>query len=76
MRTLFTACMSTMLFFSGIAQSTHSIECETFLNEAISGIYIDMPNYRQVNSGTKLVVTYDEDCPEELRGAFEYAVKI
>ncbi|MDE6235365.1 MAG: T9SS type A sorting domain-containing protein [Muribaculaceae bacterium] len=35
-----------------------------------------MPEYRLVDGGSKFTTSYSEDCPEELRGAFEYAVKI
>lgn len=35
-----------------------------------------MPEYRLIEGGSKFTTSYSEDCPEELRGAFEYAVKI
>lgn len=58
------------------AQTTNTITNENYANEVFKGVNIVLPNYRQINSGSKLVVTYEGDWPEEMVGAFEYAAKL
>lgn len=35
-----------------------------------------LPDYRDINGGTKIIVNYEGNWPEEMRGAFEYSVKM
>lgn len=35
-----------------------------------------MPAYREIASGSKIIVSYEGDWPAEMQGAFEYAVKL
>lgn len=45
------------------------------VTEMQPGLYSDQSE-RWIESGSKFITSYSDDCPEELRGAFEYAVKI
>ncbi len=58
------------------AQSTQTIICETPANDAFANVCIEMPEYREIWSGTKIIVTYDESVPQEMVGAFDYAAKL
>lgn len=53
-----------------------TVEVETPANDVFQGVEINMPNLRQTSSGTKFLVTYSGNWPEEMKGAFEYAVKM
>lgn len=53
-----------------------TLTSDNYVTEVFKGVNIEMPNYREINSGAKFVVTYDDNCPAELQGAFEYAVKL
>lgn len=65
------------LLWSGMyGQESGEIQTDNYVTEIFQGIYVKMPDYREIRGGTKLVITYDEECPEELRGAFDYAAKI
>lgn len=48
----------------------------SFTNEDFSDIQIYLPDHREIKSGSKFITTYSDNCPEYLRGAFEYAVKL
>lgn len=61
---------------AGSTQEIDSISCDNYASEALKNVFVEMPDYREVNSGSKLVVTYEGDVPAELQGAFEHAVKI
>lgn len=58
------------------ATDTSDIECESYADNRFKGICIELPNYREIRGGTKIRTTYAKECPEELIGAFDYAVKI
>ena len=53
-----------------------TLTSDNYVTEVFKGVNIEMPDYREINSGAKFVVTYDDNCPAELQGAFEYAVKL
>lgn len=53
-----------------------SISCDNYASEALKNVFVEMPDYREVSSGSKFVVTYESGVPAELQGAFEHAVKI
>jgi len=61
---------------SSYAQESNIIECENFANKVLKDITIQMPDYREINGGTKFIVTYSGSWSEEMKGAFEYAVKM
>ena len=61
---------------SAHAQTENILTQENFVTETFKGVNIEMPGYREINSGSKIIVSYGEDCPAEMRGAFEYAVKL
>ncbi len=50
--------------------------CETMANDSFAGEVIDMPGVRPIWSGSKIIVSYDEDVPQEMVGAFDFATKI
>lgn len=58
------------------ARETNTVTCENYTNETIRGVFVEMPGYREIKSGSKFIVTYEGDWPAEMQGAFEYAVKI
>lgn len=62
------------IFISAQTKNTITVVCPS--EEGFKGLLMQMPDYREIVSGTKLVVTYEGDWSEEMRGAFEYAVKI
>lgn len=53
-----------------------TIVSENYGPDVFRGVEIQMPGYRSIASGTKIVVKYDNSVPAELRGAFDYAVRI
>lgn len=59
-------------------QQSRTIETDNYVTEAFSGVYIEMPDYREINSGTKLIVSYHAEStfPAEMMGAFDYAVRL
>lgn len=59
-----------------LGQNSNTITSDNYVSQAFKGIFVDMPDYREVNSGSKLVVKYEGEWPAEMQGAFEYAVKI
>lgn len=61
---------------AGWGQNSNTITCDNYVSQVFKGVFIDMPNYRETNSGSKLVVKYEGEWPAEMQGAFEYAVKI
>lgn len=67
--------LATTYFFAG-AENARTLTSDNYATEVFKGVFIEMPDYRTINSGTKLRVTYEDDCPMELIGAFEHAVKI
>ena len=53
-----------------------SREGSTPANDSYSGLCVDIPEFREINGGTVFKVTYDENCPLGLQGAFNYACRI
>lgn len=70
---LFLVMVNTMTL---LGQNSNTITSDNYVSQAFKGIFVDMPDYREVNSGSKLVVKYEGEWPAEMQGAFEYAVKI
>ncbi len=64
------------LSLNGIAQTVNTVTCDNSVTELFKGIYIEMPDLREINSGSKIVVTYDGVWEEDMRGAFEHAVML
>lgn len=58
------------------AQQTDTIVCENYATEVFKGVNVAMPQYREINSGSKFIVRYEGIWTEEMTGAFEYAVKM
>lgn len=50
--------------------------CETMANDSFAGEVIDMPGTRPIWSGSKIIVSYDQDVPQEMIGAFDFATKL
>lgn len=76
MRYLITICVLFITQILGFTQEKNTISSDNQVTEVFNDVFISMPDYREMNSGSKLVVSYDTGCPAELQGAFEYAVKI
>lgn len=62
---------SSLMFAQGLGIETENIAVDDFFRNET-----DLPGVRKLNSGSKILVTYVGDWPEEMKGAFEYAVKI
>lgn len=50
--------------------------CDNNVSQVFKNVYIEMPGFREIQGGSKIVVNYDSSVPMELQGAFEYAVKL
>lgn len=73
----FSACILSLIpTVSLFAQTEKQLINDNYVNEAFKGVYIVMPDYREIAGGTRIQVTYDDNCPAELIGAFEHAVKL
>ena len=62
---------SAIVFGQGIWIENENIAVDDFFSNET-----DIPDVRKLNGGTKILVTYEGNWPEEMKGAFEYAVKI
>ncbi len=58
------------------AQSEREITTENEANDAFESFMMELPGYRPLKSGSKIIVEYEGEWPEEMKGAFEYAAKI
>lgn len=58
------------------AQTSELIELENNAVDVFKGVTIQLPEYREINGGSKFIVKYSGAWPEEMKGAFEYAIKI
>ncbi len=68
--------LAAFVCLNSFSQTTQTISCDNYATESIKNVFIEMPDYRELNSGSKIVVTYEGVWPAEMQGAFEYAVKI
>lgn len=68
--------LSAIFGFSVMAQQINTITSDNYASEAFKNVFIEMPGYREISSGSKLVVTYDSNVPAEMQGAFEHAVRL
>ena len=70
--------LSVILFMSisSSAQQSRTNTSNNYVSDIFKGINIEMPGYREIHSGTKIIVDYAPEVPAEMRGAFEYAVKL
>ena len=68
--------MSILALLPISAQTTTTTICENPANDAFANVLIELPKVRDMWSGSKIIVTYQGDWPEEMIGAFEYAVKL
>lgn len=50
--------------------------CDNNVSQVFKNVYIEMPGFREIQGGSKIVVNYDSSVPMEMQGAFEYAVKL
>lgn len=62
--------------FCALDTQARTVVSENYGTDVFRGVEIQMPGYRSIASGTKIVVKYDNSVPAELRGAFDYAVRI
>ena len=74
MRTLLTLCVLLFTLIIGNAQKTTTTT--TFINDGYNQVFIELPDFREIKSGSKFIVNYEGDWPAEMEGAFEYAIKI
>lgn len=48
----------------------------TMCHRSLRASLWSLPGLREIQSGSKIIVNYDNSVPAEMQGAFEYAVKI
>ena len=44
-----------------------TLTSDNYVTEVFKGVNIEMPDYREINSGAKFVATYDDNCLSEER---------
>ena len=76
MKRLFINLLLVSICINCLSQEVSTISCETYANEVFKGVTVEMPGYREINSGSKFIVNYDGDWPLSMVGAFDYAVKL
>lgn len=76
MRTIITICLLALICANGTSQTTNTITTTNYVNEVYNNVFIGLPDYRQINSGAKFLVSYEGEWPAEMQGAFEYAIKL
>lgn len=62
--------------FATFSQNSNTMTSDNFVSQVFSNVFIEMPDYRETNSGSKLVINFEGEWPAEMQGAFEYAVKM
>jgi len=75
-RLLILLCIMSLVLINLSAIETNTITSDNYTTETLKNVFIQMPDYREIKSGSKFIVTYEGDWPAEMQGAFEYAVKI
>lgn len=50
--------------------------CDNNVSQVFKNVFIELPGFREIQGGSKIVVIYDNSVPMEMQGAFEYAVKL
>lgn len=50
--------------------------CENKVSQVYKNVFIELPGFREIRGGSKIIVNYDSSVPMEMQGAFEYAVKL
>lgn len=50
--------------------------CDNNVSQVFKNVFIELPGFREIQGGSKIVVNYDNSVPMEMQGAFEYAVKL
>lgn len=58
------------------SQEASFLECENYAVDVFKGVTMQLQDYREINGGSKLIVSYSGVWPEEMKGAFEYAIKL
>lgn len=64
------------LAFACLMYGQDSIESYNYASDEIVEQTYGLPTVRSVGSGTKIVVEYQGNWSEDMKGAFEYACKI
>lgn len=67
-----------MFLFSSlyVFSEEHIIVGDNFDDKDLKNVQILLPDARSINSGTKIIVTYEGEWPEYMKGAFDHAVRI
>lgn len=68
--------LMTAIGILSFAQSNQSVVSIQPSNNEFANFLRDMPDVRILNSGSKILVEYQGEWTEDMRGAFEYAAKI
>lgn len=69
-------CLISAVFSFQLRGDDDVIEVENEGNDTFAGIVINLPEYREIFSGSKILVEYKGEWPLAMKGAFEYAVKL
>lgn len=76
MKKLLIMILMTLIGVIAFAQSDGAVVTRQPSNNDFADILRDMPDVRILNSGSKILVEYQGEWPEDMKGAFEYAAKI
>lgn len=68
--------LTTCMFLAAYGQSEGTRIARQQTNGEFADFIKNMPDARILNSGSKIIVEYEGDWPEDMKGAFEYAAKI
>ena len=58
------------------ASQSKTKTCDNNVSQVFKNVFIELPEFREIQGGSKIVVNYDNSVPMEMQGAFEYAVKL
>lgn len=58
------------------ASQSKTKTCDNNVSQVFKNVFIELPGFREIQGGSKIVVNYDNSVPMEMQGAFEYAVKL
>lgn len=68
-------CLACLATIDLLAQES-SVVYDDYVSDEFKNVVNEVPHYREIKSGSKIVVSYEGNWPAEMMGSFEYAVKI
>lgn len=68
--------MTLLLSIISYAKGSKIVTQDNYISQTFKDVFVKMPDYREINSGSKIVVKYQGLWPVEMQSAFEHAVRI